>query len=372
LWQFDDNSTDTFIEDIKNGTYNALIFSTTTAIHTDDANAEANMVFADANGWIHFVAGPNYAGADGCDITYATSSIGVSDGQFYVYQAKPALNIIIKRKTADANHTTALLLTKLLADANITNLVTATQGGAGNSVLTSAIAHTHLTGGADACDYNVITYYNHDTCDVAVAGKVGGALAFDGNDYIDCNQTFQSTFQDSFTVNIWVNAAEFGAFPIDDRFMFGSLTGNNISIEAMLATPGGWIIFGYQIDGEGIYLDEGVIYFNPLGNHPYFENKLNTWVMLTFVVQKISDTLADGYVYVDGVLYMHEHNKNISMEDFDISQNFYIGRYTNNAPDPFSGSLDEVRIYNRALTPREIRVLAGLAPGKRHKMKVIN
>ncbi|GAI12163.1 unnamed protein product, partial [marine sediment metagenome] len=39
----------------------------------------------------------------------------------------------------------------------------------------------------------------------ATTGKINGALDFDGtDDYVDTGNTFESTFQDSFSISLWI------------------------------------------------------------------------------------------------------------------------------------------------------------------------
>ena len=120
----------------------------------------------------------------------------------------------------------------------------------------------------------------------------------------------------------------------------------------MFRTPGGEIIL--QFRGAGFYLTgedgsvSGYLRYSP---HP----PLNTWVHL--VATWNSPTVGDGKmrIYQDGV-------KQVTELAFDggetgklrSSSAFRIGHWFNAWQPWFKGLIDEVRIYNRALSIEEI------------------
>ena len=79
------------------------------------------------------------------------------------------------------------------------------------------------------------------------------------------------------------------------------------------------------------------------------------WYLVTATYDGVYTT-----VYVDGALVAQES----STGNFGtFSGTPYIGKSSASADRFFDGSIDDVRIYNRALSPREVRDLYAFAPG---------
>jgi len=91
-------------------------------------------------------------------------------------------------------------------------------------------------------------------------------------------------------------------------------------------------------------------------NNPIGETALNSnvgkWVHFTYI---FSNTQQKVKLYADGVLIA---TKDGFSQDFTSinSQDLYLGKYSDSW-FPLNGSLDEVRIYNRALTKAEVKQL---------------
>ncbi len=109
---------------------------------------------------------------------------------------------------------------------------------------------------------------------------------------------------------------------------------------------GGWDLINYQQDG-GIAFRVNVIGPGVISSAPI---DVDRWV---HVVGVIDDGRGMTSLYLDGVL-----NSEVEGGNPRVSSNYplLIGRHNFNAPYdwPFNGSIDEVAIYDRALTPGEI------------------
>ncbi|MBR6427287.1 MAG: LamG domain-containing protein [Clostridia bacterium] len=77
----------------------------------------------------------------------------------------------------------------------------------------------------------------------------------------------------------------------------------------------------------------------------------NQWHNVVFVYDSAQQT---AFVYIDGKLYHENPVKEMVVDPFD--NYFYVGGRS--ADSPFNGLIDELRIYNRAVTADEVATLA--------------
>ncbi|MCZ7357383.1 MAG: LamG domain-containing protein, partial [Candidatus Methanoperedens sp.] len=162
------------------------------------------------------------------------------------------------------------------------------------------------------------------SCPVNTTGKFGNALQFDGiNDYVDAGND-ASLLPPNITVSVWFRAT---ALP-------GSLLGNQKSAPYE----------GYNV-GVGL-------------NTP---NKFGMWVGDSSWVESISSittgVLYHGVatyngtsvsIYINGVL----EKTTAQRANFNTTTNLFIGKVPNG--NNFNGTIDEVQIWNRVLSPEEI------------------
>jgi hypothetical protein len=154
-----------------------------------------------------------------------------------------------------------------------------------------------------------------------VAGKYGNALSFDGkNDVVNINKTDIAT---PWTAAMWVNRTDSTAAA---SALIGS-AGSSLRLEQYSGTNKA----GYTKSGVADYVFN---YTAPTG----------TWVHLTFV-----GTSSGVCLYVNGVF----QESNSGGIDCPMG---YIGKSAGG--DYLKGKLDEVKIYNRALSAGEIAALA--------------
>lgn len=180
-------------------------------------------------------------------------------------------------------------------------------------------------------------------------GKANAAYYFDGlTSYISVkdNQALRLNNTD-FTINTWVKIDAYnvssGSFVISKRTM---------------GTADGWgsSVTGYSAQNVGI---AGLAFFGPGGTDPFgVSNKVlavNTWYMVTTVY-----TLSKQQVsfYINGVF--DKSTTGIASPNAAITADMYIGR-DNPASSSngyyFKGSMDDMRIYGRALTSAQIQKL---------------
>ena len=168
-------------------------------------------------------------------------------------------------------------------------------------------------------------------------GNIGGAVSFDGtDDYVDVPYSPALNPPDAFTVSVWAMAASGGTgyrSPIscrDDGPQEGYI---------IYATPGDiwqfWTGPGWHgISGPSVRLD--------------------SWVHLTAVF-----SAGTKRFYVDGILAGEATDVTYNMNDRQV---LLIGAGANESANHnyfFEGSVDDVRLYDRALSYGEVAGLAG-------------
>jgi hypothetical protein len=166
---------------------------------------------------------------------------------------------------------------------------------------------------------------------VWTTGKVGNALSFDGNDYVDCgNDASLDISGTKITYEAWIN----------HQFTPGSHSWGNVIRKHHDA--GNWIRFEANQEKVSFYLSglnycTGQTTLSP-----------NTWyhVVGTYDGQCMKvfvNGVEDGKLEIVKTITPHS------------SSNLYIGcSFYGNYIEFWKGQIDEVAIYNRALTPTEI------------------
>ena len=182
------------------------------------------------------------------------------------------------------------------------------------------------------------------TSSVKTIGKVGQGVLFDGvNDYITAGTSNTLNASSSITLAVWVKST----------FNFSSQTNKMLPIISRMQTSSPYK--GYEIGIGGNYLSsDNKAYFHLGGS--YSSNVLigttsindGEWHLL---VGTYDGTNAS--IYVDGVAQnsgARTNNLDISGEPFDMGANY-------NRTAFFTGSGDEMRVYNRALSADEVTQL---------------
>jgi len=180
-------------------------------------------------------------------------------------------------------------------------------------------------------------------------GNPNSAFYFNGsNSYINVkdNQALRLSNTD-FTINSWVSLDQYnsssGSFIICKR----TGTSNN----------DGW---GYSVTGTGfIGGPAGFAFFGDGGTDPYALSKTmvgtSKWVMITAVY---SFTKQEIKIYMNGIL--DNTIENFPPPNSSIVSDLYIGRDNISAPTPgysLQGKIDDIRIYNRAISAATIQKL---------------
>jgi hypothetical protein len=170
------------------------------------------------------------------------------------------------------------------------------------------------------------------------AGKIGNALRFDGvNDYVNCGHNAALGGMNAITVSAWINA---------DTWKTGQ--------GARVISKMGSAAFSYDMSiydngsrttATSFYGQNGAI--TTFTTTPNFA--LNQWYFLT-----ATDTGSVQKLYVNGIL-MNTQNTNTGAI-FGNDSDIWIGEITNNyvSSTAFDGIIDDVRIYNYALSAEDV------------------
>lgn len=185
------------------------------------------------------------------------------------------------------------------------------------------------------------------------AGKVGQAATFNGKDYLeipDSNSLSPSTNGEKMTVAFWMNPATFNFTGEQAGYVnfFGKGTSGNqewtFRMYNTTAQDGGSrakrvSFYGYNLSGG-------------LGAGSYFQDDLQTnqWIFVTGVLDG-----ANTHIYKNGVLRDSDPLSGYNINMGNGSAPVRIG--TRDMASYFQGSIDNVRVYNRALSATEINQL---------------
>ena len=178
--------------------------------------------------------------------------------------------------------------------------------------------------------YDRSPYGNDGTCNgVAAAygcnwttGKYGNALSFDGvNDYVDAGNGASLNITGSLTIELWVKLSTYTAQPILDKGY----------------TSGGYMVWMQSASDIRLYVNNGA--YATMTAPP-----LNEWHHIVGIIDSaFTQFYKDGVAQAVAGGVVPSGNSIVLKIGSDV-----IGR-------DFNGSIDEVRIYKRALAPEEIR-----------------
>jgi hypothetical protein len=161
-----------------------------------------------------------------------------------------------------------------------------------------------------------------------VAGKYGDALSFNGTTYAGIN-SINLPFSTAYSVSVWVNPSAYAGM-----FLFGRINDANWYV----AFGSGGTITDWA---TGSALD-----WNP--NVPYVTGQWQNFVFLYNGTNKL--------IYRNGVLAAS------TTQASTAGSGLYVGRYGGYTTGEFQGVVDEVQIYNRALSTAEIQAGFQVSP----------
>lgn len=211
----------------------------------------------------------------------------------------------------------------------------------------------------DTKDYsNGISHQN--TSQMHTTGKINGAFTFNGtSDYIDTNNTYESVFQNDFSISLWCKP--------DD----GIISNSDFMIGLAKKLGLGWS------DIVEIFHDLGKVGFYYYANSSHvtfgfdrpvvFSDGQESWHHIVIIVEQIG-TNAKATSYFDGSYsYSETSIGNVIMADYNSGPNLFIGASNDEnlgIIGNFAGVIDNVIIFNKALNSNEIRYLYNNGRGR--------
>ena len=210
---------------------------------------------------------------------------------------------------------------------------------------TGSIANAATTGLADESgNGNNCTAYNTNGTGLAwVTGKKGGAVYFDGvDDYLNCGAGTSIDFSTGdFSVAFWFKpSATTAASHIIDKGTGSLYDGYGVMIGDGNTNLVGAVSFISDSNGTS----EGKTYLNST-TILYVDNWYHVVVLRSSGIR---------YIYVNSV---RENSDSYNKEISDTARDLYIGQACVDSGRFYNGYIDEIRIYNRALTADEIKLL---------------
>lgn len=188
----------------------------------------------------------------------------------------------------------------------------------------------------------------------SVAGKINTALDFDGDEYINTNQTFQSIFRSSFSISFWMKPAD--GRPASIQYPFGTQdTDVPISRTITQLRTDGVLLFQYR--------SNNVIAEVRTAN-PVFADGAETWHHIVFIADSTVGGIGGLKIYLDNVLQTADvsyqgDTTGINFGLWTSDLNFPIAAVNTNSDlsQFFIGSIDDFRIYSKVLSADEIAAL---------------
>lgn len=199
--------------------------------------------------------------------------------------------------------------------------------------------------GAIANDLMNGNHGSHVNGPTHIAGKVAGALGFDGaDDFVEVASTMENNFgTGDWSFDAWIRTRYDGSY--------------NVIIDKRDERPVGYEVLLYNGQLMAQMADEGN---GALNYHNPDSPKLNDgkWHFVAVTVDR--DDENGGKLYADGVL-IHTFNPTSRAGSLDNDAVLFIGaHHSNNAMGRdmyYQGDIDEVELFNRALTADEVMML---------------
>jgi PKD repeat protein len=177
---------------------------------------------------------------------------------------------------------------------------------------------------------------------VFAAGKNANGVRLDGaNDYVNLGNPASLRLTGSMTLSAWINSSE---FPWDDAAIISKRQSSNVGYQLDTTIDRGPRTIGFKIsDASG----------NTVARYGATAMVVNTWYHVAGVYDATNRTMN---VYLNGQLNNGVLVGTIPAVQPDSNQNVHIGQRPG-VPGSFNfeGMLDDVRIYNRALSAPDIQ-----------------
>jgi hypothetical protein len=172
------------------------------------------------------------------------------------------------------------------------------------------------------------------------SGKFGSAVQFNGfSSFVDIGNRSALQFTNSLTVSAWIYAA---AFPADDAAVVSKRSNSSIGFQLDATVDTGPRTIGFKLTNAsgGQMFRYGATTLSP-----------NQWYYVTGVYNAAAQTID---VYLNGQLNNGQLVGSITNGQQNSTLDVTIGRRAGTTGFEFNGVIDEVRLYNQAISPAQI------------------
>src|SRR5262245_57898429 len=179
------------------------------------------------------------------------------------------------------------------------------------------------------------------------SGRNGNAITLDGvNDYVNLGNPAALQLTGSMTISAWVNSS---SFPADDAAIVSKRGTTGFQLDTTVDTGPRTIGFKLTNSSGTTMARFGATTLLP-----------NTWYYVTGVYNASAQTLD---VYLNGVLDNGALQGTVTSSQQNSTLNVTVGRRSGSNGYEFSGRIDNLRIYNSALTQAQIMADMGTPVG---------
>jgi hypothetical protein len=197
---------------------------------------------------------------------------------------------------------------------------------------------------------NVLTYDAHGYANSAFGGSgAGQRVIVINNGSIQFDTAYSLSFDFMTTVP--------GAVERQSLLtMVDTGTGNSATFNATMSIPGSSNLFFGAADvtlGCGSPLKSSNLDPTEVTDSSSFIPQLNTWYNIICIYHK-----GAGTVYINGQLSKFYQSPSGTTANLCPNASIIVGGWWNSDPTTLNGKMDEVRMYNRVLTPHEIVALS--------------
>jgi len=344
-----------------------IYYSSSDFIAVNIGGTVVNTNAYDDENW-HHVAVVNFddSGTQKFRIYIDGSSVGIGNSG----SGSNSLDVLLGARRGSSNSNTAFLFTGMINDVAIwssaltANEVTALYNS-GLPLLPTADSGNYASS-SDLVGYwrndGVTTWLDRSTNsnNGTVSGSPASIIVPEGLNEGRDSQGYYLTDTDSISSGIRFKGAEYISVQDSESLDFGT---SDFSI-ALWVKPNenigatrGLIYKGADGSDEGYYLrvdstkkirwklNDGSTDVSDLTTQTISQD---VWTYITFV----ADRSGNGQIYLNGVLDSDSVSSISSVGDITSTENLYIGQY--NTTSEFNGSIDEVKIYDKALSATEV------------------
>jgi hypothetical protein len=207
--------------------------------------------------------------------------------------------------------------------------------------LVAAYAFNELSGGGAADSSGT---GNHGTLlngATFALGRAGNAVNLDGvNDYVNIGNPASLQINGSLTISAWINSS---AYPVDDAAVVSKRGNSAAGYQLDTTVDRGSRTIGFKLTGTA------GVKMNRYGSTALLPNQ---WYHIAGVYNGAAQTMN---VYLNGQLNNGVLVGAVTATQQNSGLGVVIGRKSGDTGFAFAGKIDDVRIYNRALSQAEIQ-----------------